>query len=138
MTGKTVFVAGGTGYIGTYVVRELLRAAAPWQTVQVLARSDASAEKARALGARPVMGNLSQPGAWCDAVRTADFVVHCAQPAPRTEDYGIRVQQEAHLLDAFDANRSSRSVFVYGSSYYGTSDGPAPIDETTPPHPIGV
>jgi hypothetical protein len=84
------------------------------------------------------MGNLSEPGAWCDVVRTADFVVHCAQPSRQTEDYAIRVQQEAHLLDALDANRSARCVFVYGSSYYGTSEGPTPIDETTPPRPFGV
>jgi nucleoside-diphosphate-sugar epimerase len=137
MAAKDVFVIGGTGYIGTQLVRELLRTASPWQTVQVLTRSEASAAKASALGAMPVMGTLSEPGAWCDVVRTADFVVHCAQPS-RTEDYAIRVQQEAHLLDALDANRSARCVFVYGSSYYGTSEGPTPIDETTPPRPFGV
>jgi nucleoside-diphosphate-sugar epimerase len=138
MTANKVFVVGGTGYIGTHVVRELVRAASPWQTVQVLTRSAASSAKASALGAEPIMGNLSESGAWGDAVRAADFVVHCAQPAPRTEDYAIRIQQEAHLLEAVAANRSARSVFVYGSSYYGRSDGPALIDETTPPRPIGV
>jgi nucleoside-diphosphate-sugar epimerase len=135
---KSALVVGGTGYIGTCVVRELIRLASPWQTVRILTRSEASAAKASALGAEPVMGNLSEPGAWCDVARTADFVVHCAQPSPRTEDYGIRVQQEANLLDALDANRSARCVFVYGSSYYGASDGPTPIDETTPPRPFGV
>ena len=85
MASRSVFVVGGTGYIGTHVVRELVRTASPWHTVQVLTRSAASAAKASALGAEPVMGDLSEPGAWCDAVRTAGFVVHCAQPAPRTE-----------------------------------------------------
>jgi hypothetical protein len=28
--------------------------------------------------------------------------------------------------------------FVYGSSYYGTSEGPTLIDEMTPPRPFGV
>jgi uncharacterized protein YbjT (DUF2867 family) len=112
MTTRSVFVVGGTGYIGTQVVREVLRAAAPGQAVQVLTRSEASAARVRALGATPVMGNLSEPGAWCDVVRMADFVVQCAQPSPRTEDYGIRVQQEAHLLDAIDPNRAVRCVFV--------------------------
>ena len=135
---RSVFVVGGAGYIGTHVVRELVRTASPWHTVQVLTRNAASAAKASALGAEPVMGDLSEPGAWCDAVRAAAFVVQCAQPSPRTEDYGLRVQHEAHLLDALDADRPARCVFVYGSSYYGTSDGPTPIDETTPPRPIGV
>jgi nucleoside-diphosphate-sugar epimerase len=62
-------------------------------------------------------------------VKQADFVVHCAQPLPNKEDYALRARHEENLLQALRP-KGTRAVFVYGSSYFGTASGTAPIDET--------
>ncbi|MFJ6845324.1 SDR family oxidoreductase [Streptomyces griseoluteus] len=70
-----VFITGGTGLIGSAVVAELLAAG---HTVTALARSDASAEKARAAGADVVRGGLIDLDVLRGAAEKADGVVHLA------------------------------------------------------------
>jgi len=59
----TTFMAGGTGFIGRAVVTDLIRSG---ERAQVRTRSESSAEMVRKLGAEPVAGDLSEPGAWRD------------------------------------------------------------------------
>jgi nucleoside-diphosphate-sugar epimerase len=123
-----VFVTGGTGFIGSHIVQQLLARKGRWQDVRVLARSKASAAKVRAVGGVPVDGDLAEKGTWTEVVKNADYVVHCAQPNPQKEDYTLRARHEDHLLNAL-RQRGTRAVFVYGSSYYGASIGSTLIDE---------
>jgi hypothetical protein len=140
MTGdRYVFLTGGTGFIGSRVAQHILkrRAGGAWDEVRVLCRSDASAAKARELGATPVAGDLlDEGGAWRDVARGAAFVVHCAQPSTREGNYAVRSQQEANLLGALDDRGTERAVFVYGSSFLG--EGSERMDETAEPRPIGL
>lgn len=138
----TAFVCGGTGFIGRVVVRELL---AGGHRVRVLARSDKSAAKVRALGGEPVTGDLLVPGAWQDAAREAEWVVHLAQPqtfggrvtTKRAERYrDERLRMDRHLLDGLDPERTQRIVYVAGTSYYGDL-GLQKRDETATPAPRG-
>ena len=87
MVERTLFVTGGSGFIGSEFVRQAVRAG---QRVQVLTRSDRSAERIRDLGAVPVAGDLLQPGPWQRTAAEAEAVVHLAQP----ETYGGRVTRK--------------------------------------------
>jgi len=70
-----VFVTGASGWIGSAVVPELVRAG---HEVLGLARNDASADRVRALGAEPHHGDLDDPGSLAAGAKAADGVVHLA------------------------------------------------------------
>jgi len=70
-----VFVTGASGHIGSAVVPELIK---DGHEVTGLARSDASAEAVRALGAEVYRGDLSDPDGLRDAAAAADAVIHLA------------------------------------------------------------
>jgi nucleoside-diphosphate-sugar epimerase len=142
MRQKTLFVTGGSGFIGSEFVRQAIRAG---HLVQVLTRSDRSAERIRALGAVPVSGDLLQPGPWQTTAAEAHVVVHLAQPETyggrvtraRAESFRqTRVGMDANLFDALTDDRDRRIVYVGGTSYYG-SQGERLVGETTIPHPKG-
>jgi nucleoside-diphosphate-sugar epimerase len=68
-----VFITGASGWIGSAVVPELLRAG---HDVVGLARSDASAATISALGAEVVRGSLDDPTGVGDAASRSDGVIH--------------------------------------------------------------
>lgn len=70
-----VFVTGGTGFIGSAVVADLLAAG---HRVVALARSETSAAKLRAAGAEPHLGTLEDLDSLRAGVGRADAVVHTA------------------------------------------------------------
>jgi nucleoside-diphosphate-sugar epimerase len=70
-----VFVLGGTGAIGSAVVRELV---ARGHDVSGLARSDAAAAKLREFGATPLAGDTTAPEHWAPGLPLLDAVIHMA------------------------------------------------------------
>lgn len=76
----TVFVTGGSGFVGRAVVGALV---ARGDRVLALSRSPASDSVLEALGAKPVRGDLGTVG--IDHLRGAEVVVHAAA---HTEDWG--------------------------------------------------
>src|ERR1700737_2357293 len=70
-----ILVLGGTGSIGSAVVRELIGRG---HEVHGLARSEASATKLAGLGATPLPGDIASPEAWITRLPQLDAVIHAA------------------------------------------------------------
>lgn len=68
-----VFVTGASGFIGSAVVQELLKAG---HEVTGLARSEAAAAKISAAGATPLQGDLENVASLQAGAKTADAVLH--------------------------------------------------------------
>jgi dihydroflavonol-4-reductase len=69
------FVTGGSGFIGTHLVKKLVQRG--WQ-VRALARSDETAEIVAGLGAEVVRGDVSDSQAMLEGMRGCDKVLHVA------------------------------------------------------------
>ena len=72
---KRVFVTGGTGFVGSVLVPELIRRGC---SVLALARSDAAEEALAAAGAEVQRGDLADAAALRRGAGDADVVVHAA------------------------------------------------------------
>lgn len=70
---SVVFIMGGTGFIGTETVKELI---ARGDTVYGLARSKETENKLAAMGAIPVPGDVYQPDAWMGSLPEIDYVIN--------------------------------------------------------------
>lgn len=70
---STVFIMGGTGFIGSEVVRALV---ARGDRVYGLARSASSENKLLTLGATPVSGDVYQPDSWIPKLPDIDYVIN--------------------------------------------------------------
>jgi nucleoside-diphosphate-sugar epimerase len=70
-----VLILGGTGFIGTAVLREVIRRG---YEVIALARSDASTRKLTELGAAPIAGDIGSPETWTTMLPPLDAVIHMA------------------------------------------------------------
>ncbi len=140
----SVFVTGGSGFIGTAFVRAA--AAAGWD-VRALARSERSAARLRALGAWPVEGDVfDASGSWRAVAADADTVAHVAQPqafggrvnAARARRWREeRLKMDRTLLDALDPAHVKKIVYVAGTSFYGNCGADVPHDEDVTPVPQG-
>ncbi|SDO23503.1 NAD-dependent epimerase/dehydratase family protein [Afipia sp. GAS231] len=127
-----VLVLGGTGSIGSAVVRELIERG---HELFSLARSEASAAKLRQLAATPLAGDIGSPEAWTARLPRIDAVIHAA--CDFNTDMGA---VDRRLLDAILpalARQENRPRFIYtgGCWLFGaTGDGGA--TEETPFRPL--
>jgi nucleoside-diphosphate-sugar epimerase len=71
----TIFVTGGSGYVGRNLIRHLVAAGHP---VRALARSAASEAKVKALGATPVPGDVLSPEAFRAGLEGCAWLIHAA------------------------------------------------------------
>ncbi len=137
-SGRRVFVAGGTGVIGSRAVARLVAAG---HQVTVLVRSPEKAATVRAWGAEPVEAGLFDPPTLAAAVAGHDVVCNLATHIPRSSRAALarswavndRIRREgsANLVDA--ALAAGARVFVQESLAFAYRDGGARwLDEDSP------
>ena len=127
-----VFVIGGTGVIGSTVVRTLVGRG---HDVSGLARSDTSAAGLAAIGAMPIAGDITAPEHWVDRLPPFDGVIHAAC------DFGSEMGAiDRRLLDVLLpalAARPKQPRFVYtGGGWLFGATGDAVATEESPFHPL--
>lgn len=107
-----IFLTGGTGFVGSAILPELLAAG---HAVTALARSDESAAKLKAVGATPVLGELTDLATLRAAASKADATIHTAfiHDFSRYPEVA-RIDREAveAMADAIAAAPSGPKVFI--------------------------
>jgi nucleoside-diphosphate-sugar epimerase len=142
---STVLVTGGSGFVGSHVVLQLLNAG---YTVRTTVRSATREQQVRAMmeagcarleALTFARADLEDDTGWREAVRGCDYVVHVASPipaaAPTTEDELIRPARDGTLRVLRAARDAGVRRVVLTSScgaiYYGHPPQTAPFDETS-------
>ncbi len=148
MNGERVLVTGGSGFVGSHCILQLL--AAGYQvrtTVRSLKREQAVREMLSAGGAGRqtltdrlefVAADLTQDAGWPEAVQGCDYVLHVASPfpmtAPKHEDELIIPAREGSLRVLRAARNAGVKRVVLTSSFvaigYGHAHNPAYYTET--------
>jgi len=135
---RKTFVTGGTGFIGSHLVEELLGRG---YRVKCLIRKTSNLEWLKNLDVEFVQGDLFNEDILQKAVSDVDYIYHIAGViASKTKDGYYRGNQIATrtLLETCIQANPSLKKFVHVSSLaaIGPSLDGKPVDETTPYHPI--
>ena len=127
-----VFVLGGTGVIGSAVVRELVRRG---HDVFGLARSGASAAKLGQSGATPIAGDIGSSDLWAGKLPQFGAVIHAA--CEFKADMGAIDRRLLEGLLPVLAAQPERPRFVYtGGCWLFGATGDEPATEEAPFRPL--
>ena len=126
-------VTGGTGFIGSALVRRLLGDGA---SVRVLARSSKRANESARRGAEIIEGDLSNIEALDRAVEGADVVFHAAAmvegPHTRKEFNETNLSGTQQVFEACIRQSVRHVVYLSSIAVYGLVQKGERIDESTP------
>jgi nucleoside-diphosphate-sugar epimerase len=127
-----VCVTGGTGFLGGFLVRDLLAKGA---TVRVLARPSPRADALASTGVEIIHGDLADADSISRAVAGADIVYHLAAKvgSAAMRDYlAINVAGTERVLSACAQQRVGQFVYASSLAVYGPRKEGIPFDEDTP------
>lgn len=140
MTNDQVLVTGGTGFLGTHVIAQLLRSGYQVRTtVRTLEReAELRGALARAgvdgdIDLALVLADLSEDAGWSDAVAGTRYVVHVASPfppaMPDSDDDVIRPAREGALRVLRASRDAGVERVVMTSSFAAVGYGHPPTDD---------
>ncbi|MCI3241179.1 SDR family oxidoreductase [Streptomyces spinosisporus] len=133
-----VFVAGGTGHSGSYIIPELIAAG---HEVTGLARSDVSAAALSALGAKVRRGDLQDLDGLKEAAADSDGVIHVAHRQDLLPSGGMDAVAAAELpiVHAYgEALAGTGKPLVTAGSIGSPGDLRRPLTEEDPALPSGA
>jgi nucleoside-diphosphate-sugar epimerase len=136
---NNTFVMGGTGFIGTEVVKALV---ARGDRVYGLARSPATARRLRELGATPIEGDVYQSEKWLPNLPPLDYAINVLgffnDPKPMRLSVAFAVQKHEGytqwgqiLIQLARQMKLKAAVHVTGTTIFEERDA-EPITEKTP------
>lgn len=143
---KTMFVLGGTGFIGHEVVIQAVQAG--WH-VKALVRSEEGANKLRQVGAHPVVGDIYRPETWIAEARGSTALIDLTQPKfpkrlSRSAIKALSAERQAMARTTLEALRrlpaEERPIFFFVSGADDLQpDAQGTISERSPlrSHPRG-
>lgn len=129
-----VLVTGGTGFVGSRVVRKLV---ARGEQVRCLVRKASNRGNLEGLPVEPFVGDLRNAGSLREAVRGCDVVYHVAadyrlwSPDP-WELYRSNVEGTRYMLDAVEREGCRRLVYCSSVGALGIPKDGTPGTEETP------
>lgn len=135
-----IFLTGATGYIGSAVLDALVRHG---HAVTALVRDNEKAARVAAKGARPVIGNLSEPASYRGAIDAQDGYVHAAfdgtsNRGPSVERIGLDAMIAAAKRPRTSASSPARRFVLYTSGIWVLGPASEPVDESAPLNPIAL
>jgi nucleoside-diphosphate-sugar epimerase len=130
-----VFLTGATGFIGSAIVPELLKAG---HQVLGLTRSEAGAQALAAAGAQAHRGSLEEPDSLRAGAAQADGVIHCAFDHDFS-NFAANCQKDSRAIEALGSVLASSGrplVITSGTGMGAPGDGrPATEDVFNLDHP---
>lgn len=130
---ESVFVTGGSGYLGRNLIRRLVR---DGHRVVALARSDASAEAVERLGASAARGDILDPASLVGGMQGCAWLVHAAADtghgAFEAGQQHTNLQGTTNVFAAARQAGVSRAVHVSTEAVLLSGRPLVNADETTP------
>ncbi len=132
-----IFVTGGTGFVGSYLVPHLVDKG---HRVQLLVRSGVRRSRPLAEGAEIVTGDPMRAGPWWETVADCDAAINLVgasiqgrwSAAQRDLIRQSRIVPLRRLVEALPTERAFTLVSASAVGYYGNA-GEREVDESAPP-----
>ena len=135
---RTCLVTGASGFLGSYVVEQLVERGA---RVRCLVRRSSSRRFLPSSAVDFVFGDVTDPSSLDEALAGAEYVFHVAGliKTPRPEDYyRVNYLGAINLLEACRSHRERlrRVIVVSSQAAAGPSAPGRPVDESRPCSPV--
>lgn len=125
-----VFITGGSGWIGSAVVPELLAAG---HEVYGLARSDESAARLRAAGVEPIVGGLGDREVLRASAAASDAVIHLGYNHDFGDQAGAGRTERAAIETFGDALAGTGAPLLFASGVAFVAPGQVATEEVLAP-----